>query len=348
MDTQNNDLGSIDIFNDLFDDVIENENEDVQNEDLDNLNNENKDELNYVKNINVDDLFNENVSDLNNESNETEGSIIDSILKSKGFNPNSIKFENENGEIEEYKFSDLSKDEQMELLSSSEYSEDEIDAISFLRENNMNLSELVDVLRKEIYDELNNSQSYSVDDYSDDELFIADFKNKYGEDFTDEELKLELEKAKEHESLFEKKMSKLRSDYKNYEIAQKEEESRLKKEEELSIKNQLLNEINSTMSSFNVIHDIIELENSDKENIKKLIFDTNINGKTKFNELLEDPKNLIKAAWYLTYGDKAFKDLQSYYNSNFIKKVTTKPAVIIKNQNKNIPPKTPKRIEDIY
>jgi hypothetical protein len=39
------------------------------------------------------------------------GEIIKDLLKSKGIDPNSVKFQNNEGEIEEKNFNDLTKDE---------------------------------------------------------------------------------------------------------------------------------------------------------------------------------------------------------------------------------------------
>lgn len=55
------------------------------------------------------------------ETEEVDDDIITSLLKEKGISdPNKVKFENEDGEIEEVPFSSLDKEEQLNILNSQE------------------------------------------------------------------------------------------------------------------------------------------------------------------------------------------------------------------------------------
>lgn len=305
-----------------------------------------------------DEVLEENADDHTN----LNSSIVYDVLKSKGFNPNSIKIENEDGEIEEVKFSNLSKEEQLSILSGEHevdygYTDSEIEAITFLRENNMSLNDLAQAIRQKTIEELQNSEpTYSVDDFTDDELFIADFKNKYGSEFTDEELLLELEKAKEHEELFEKKVNKLRNDYKAYEEEERQESEKRKQEEEMRIYNEYVSNMVNVAKNINDMHDTAELEYSDKEEILDFIFTEDNNGKTELQKAFDDPETLFKAAWYIKYGDHVIKEIHKYYQSEIAKlsKQSKQNSVetVVKNKTQHKTQHTtqqrPKRIEDLY
>ena len=50
------------------------------------------------------------------EEPQEEEDVISAFLRSKGINPNSIKFTGEDGQQEEHKFEDLSAEEQLQIL----------------------------------------------------------------------------------------------------------------------------------------------------------------------------------------------------------------------------------------
>ena len=62
-------------------------------------------------------------------------------------------------------------------------------------------------------------KTYTIDEYSNDELYLADLKNKYPT-LTDEELLSELDSAKLNEELFNKKTEAIRQQYKEIEEQQ--------------------------------------------------------------------------------------------------------------------------------
>lgn len=297
---------------------------------------------------------------------ENTDDLLITLLKSKGINPDSIKIQNEeNDEVEEVKFTDLTEEEKLELLNYNhaeedyDYSDPEIEAIEFLRENNMSIQELAKVIREKTIAEISaeNDVVYTVDDFTDEELFLADFKNKYGEDFTEVELMDSLNKAKESEDLFTKQMNKVRETYREYEKEEKEQEH-LEKENALKEKeNAYIAKVVEVARSMDDLHDIIEMDDDDKEEVLGFMFNKTVTGESFMDKALTDPKTRYKAAWYIKNGDEAFKQIHNYYQSE-IKKLTklipasTKPKVeaVIKEPNKqlNIPQKRPKRLEDLF
>ena len=292
-------------------------------------------------------------SDINSE-------LIYDVLKTRGFNPESIKFENENGEIESIAFNELSKEDQIELLNaefedySDEYSKDELEAINFLRENKMTIKDLAQEIRQRTIDELQGSQeqTYSVDDFSDEELFIVDFKHKYGDDYTEQELYNELEKAKDNEELFNKKMSKLRNDYKAYEQESKEEEFKLAQQQAEDTRNQYIQTVVNASKSISDFHETVEIDDNDRESLLEFIFDTDPNGLTQIQKALQDPSNVVKVAWYLQHGDDMIKQVHQYYQSEIAKlskqNKVIKPETVIKPNQKNQHTTRPKTINDLY
>ena len=123
-----------------------------------------------------DDIFNDITPDLNTEpsninDNNLETEIIDNkpvinndlileVLKLKNINPESIKFENDNGEIEEYNWENLSLEEQKNILISNDLDndygleEDEINIINDFRESKLSYD-----------DYINNIKTKAIEDY---------------------------------------------------------------------------------------------------------------------------------------------------------------------------------------
>ena len=190
------------------------------------------------------------------------------------------------------------------------------------------------------------------DDFSDEELFGVDFKNKYGEEFTDEELYNELEKAKENEDLFNKKMTKLRNDYKTYEIESKEEEFRIAQEQAEQERNAYIQTVVDASRAVSDFHETVEIDDKDRESLLEYIFDTDANGVTGIHKALQDPSNLIKIAWYLQHGDNTIKEVHKYYQSEIAKlsknNKVSKPDTVIKPNQKNQHTIRHKTINDLY
>lgn len=312
------------------------------------------------------DIHSDIMDDVKQEEPVQTSDMVEELLRSKGYNPEAIKFENEDGEIETVSFNELSREEQLELLNAEhdnpyedlDFTESEIEAVEFLRDNNMTLQELAQTIRQQVQEELSGQveQTYQVDDFSDDELFIVDFKHKYGEDFTDEELIFELEKARENEELFNRKIGKLRSDYKQYEEEAREEQQR---EAELAQQQEHENYISQMVHvarGINDMHDTAELDDNDKNLILSYMFDPGPTGQTQMQKALSDPETMFKVAWYLQYGDETFKEMNKYYKGEIAKyskqnnatKPKQKPETVIKDNSHQHTKRKPESIEDLW
>lgn len=260
-------------------------------------------------------------------SNEpTEDDIITVLLKDKGINPDAIRFENETGEIEEKSFNELSREEQLQILNYDEsndnygLAEDEVSLINELRENNLSAEEYKKYIAQQAIQEyLASNQEetpvYEVDSIPDDELYLIDLKAKIPE-LTDEDAAAELELAKQHEALYQKKVQGIRNEYKKKEellAQQEEEEQRLAAEKAAQ-------EFEDTIVAAIQENDTIDLGESsltlsedDMNEIASFILDSDVAGVRHIAKALNDPKTLVGMVWYALKGQEAFSQISDYY-----------------------------------
>jgi hypothetical protein len=273
-----------------------------------------------IKQITPSDLEEKEKSTQFPQNLPQEEDVIKLLLRNKGIeDPSAILFEEEDGTETTKDFYSLTKQEQLELLESSDadinygLEDNEIETVNFLRENDITLQELLDYTKQQAIEEFQNAQAgpFEIDNYTDEELFVLDLKAKF-DDFTNEELEIELTKALENPELFKKKTDRIRSEYKTLEeqnrTAETEAAKTAREEAFTKITNSLVNVANQTEDMFG-----IDLEDQDKEDIIHSIVDRDINGVTPLVKALDDPTNLFKAAWFVTKGEEAFNLLHNYY-----------------------------------
>jgi hypothetical protein len=109
--------------------------------------------------------------------------LVKALLKSKGIEDlDKIKFENDEGEIVEISFDELTSQEKLEILKSSDadinygLNDVEIDTINYLRQNGATLPEVIEYFKKEAIDDYlaqQNISNVSVEKMSDEELFTS-------------------------------------------------------------------------------------------------------------------------------------------------------------------------------
>lgn len=153
----------------------------------------------------------------------TPPDLLTSLLRTKGIEDKSkIKFENDEGEIEEKNWTDLSTEDQLNILTANEkplLNDAESELLESIRNSGLTPSEYLNyVANNEVQRYIQNSQepSYEIDQYTDDELYLMDLMSKMG-DVTEEEALDALEKAKSNESLYKKQIAAIRSEYKRAE-----------------------------------------------------------------------------------------------------------------------------------
>ena len=325
-----------------------------------------------------DDIFNDVTPDLDTEpsninDNNLETEIIDNkpvinndlileVLKLKNINPESIKFENDNGEIEEYNWENLSLEEQKNILISNDLDndygleEDEINIINNFRESKLSYNYYINNIKikaiEEYLQENNPYKVYSIDDYTDDDLYLLDLKTKM-EDLTDEELVLALETEKSNPTLYDKKIKALRNEYKNLEEAKIQAEQELEEQENAKIREEFENTIKTNVNNLNSIGNL-ELSEDEKNNIYNFITGTNSAGESLISTALNDPEKLVKMVWFTLYGEQGFNIIQDYFTKQLAesrKEIKSGKSTLVhapKNNNQEPSKKELQSISSLY
>lgn len=252
--------------------------------------------------------------------------IIATLLKDKGINPASIKFQNESGEIEEKTFDELTKDEQLQILNYNDsqdnygLDDDEVSLINELRQSNLSAEEYKQFIARQAVQEYLASndpevQTYEVDSIPDDELYVIDLKAKIPE-LTDEDAASELELAKQNEALYQKKIQSIRNEYKQREdlvIQQQEEEQRLEAEKAAQeFENSIIAAIEEN-DTIDLGESSLTLSEDDMNEIASFILDSDAAGVRHIAKALNDPKTLVGMVWYALKGQEAFSQISEYY-----------------------------------
>lgn len=288
---------------------------------------------------------------------EQEDDFISSLLKTRGIEDKSkIKFEGDNGEIEEIDWDTLSTDDKLSILESSnsqnqDLDEDEIELINTIRSSKMTPSEYLQYLEENSINNYinNNSQQYQVDQYSDEELFIADLMSRM-EDITQEEAQEALEKAMSNETLFKKQIQAIRSEYKRVEeenLRQEQIEQEYESQEQYKeFTNSIIEQINN-FTEFQGYD--LNLEQDDIEQLYDFITGYDAAGNNHFAKALADPKILVQTAWFALNGKQMIQDITDYFQKEITKvrqesykkgkedakTKDTKSDVVFKNKNKS-------------
>lgn len=280
--------------------------------------------------------------DENNKSHVSED-FLHNFLKEKGIeDPSKLQWEDENGEITDVDFDSLSDEDKLNVLNSLSdpgLSQHEIDVVNYLRQNGVTFNQVIDYFSKKAVDDYiaQNPDSvptktYTIDDYTDEELYLADLKSKYP-DFTDEELTSKLNSAKSNEELFKKEVNALRTEYKNEEDAQVEAQ----KQKEQQDYDNLVNNLQNILGNFNEVildstdpeSDVLEIEDSDKEQVLAYLLNQDTDGKSQLVKDLENPTTLIELAWLRTQG-RALIDNSTRYWKDLLKQERKEKAKLEK------------------
>ena len=264
------------------------------------------------------------------EREEDKSTAIEKYLKTLGIeDPSKIKFENENGEIEEKSWEELSEDEKLNILQTEQNNEDdldddEIDLINRIRLSNMSIQDFVAAIKqqgaaeyaKQLEQNGEQQYNYIVDDLSDDELFMLDMQSRLGEDnVTEDELKEALDTAKANEALFKKQIDGLRQEYKRLEDRRNEEETlkyeQQRQEEFETYSNNVINGINN-FSSIGELN--VTMDNNERQELYDFLTGADAAGINYFQKALADPDTLVRTAWFALHGEDVLRDISQYYN----------------------------------
>lgn len=262
-------------------------------------------------NNNVNNSDDSNESNYSSEVQENDTSsdqdFIKTFLSEYGVENGKITYENEDGSTEDKDFDTLDSSEKINILkqlTNPNLTEDEVKTINYLRTNNATIEDVIDYYsQKAVNDYINQNgpveKQYSIDEYTDDELYIADLKTKYS-NMSEQELQADLDIAKENTDLFKKKVDTIRKQYKEQEEA--EAQSKIRERENQF--NEFKNSLETSLIEFNDISmdykdsksDSLQIEDSEKDKIYSYILDRDENGASQFFKDLNDPKMLVRLA----------------------------------------------------
>lgn len=318
----------MEIKNDYYESLLEDP-QDSQEQETEDINVEETEDAPILPEQPSDSEENDNSTEQQSESEplNSEDDVITSYLKLNGIDdPTKIQFENEDGGIDEVDFNSLSKEEQLTMLhelGTSAYSDYEKEVINYLRRNNTDLQGVINYFQNKAIEEYlaqNPNQapqkSYSIDDYSDDELYIADLAAKFP-GFTEEELNEKLESAKSNEELFKKEVDSLREFYKSEEDAQEEQAKLSEQQQYEALQNTLLESIGKfnevVLDTEDPKSDSLEIEDSDKQIMLDYLLTPDKDGQSQFDKDLSDPQALIELAWLRTHGRETITGISQYW-----------------------------------
>ncbi len=258
--------------------------------------------------------------------------IITLLLEERSIkDPSKIKFEDEEGNIQERDWNSLSKGEQLNILRTSSedpsdsLDEDEIGLINQLRLNQMTADEFIAYVKQqgaaEYAQSIEQGQYYKINELTDEELFIVDLQARV-EDITDDEANAALERAKQDLTLFEKQMKGIREEYKRIEDERTQMEALEKQQQDSENFAQFRDSVVDSIQSLDKIGSLdINMDDDDMEEIANFILSTDSAGVNYLAKALDDPQTLVRMAWFALKGEEAIDSIAEYFTEE-IKKVS--------------------------
>lgn len=245
---------------------------------------------------------------------------LSDFLKTRGIDDASkIKFEDEQGNIEERSWDSLSKEEKLNILNtpveqqeqvSDQLSDEEIQLLNSIRQSNLTPSQYLQQIQGQ---QVVQEPQYKIDDLSDDELFLLDLESRVGE-LTDDIAAQALSNAKQNEELFNKQVEGIRKEYKEREDYQLQQEQEELAQQQQEAYNQFQDTIINSIDQFNSIGNLdLNFDDSDKEELAQFMLSRDEAGNNYLWQALQDPETLTKAAWFILNGEEAFNSISDYF-----------------------------------
>ena len=294
------------------------------------------------------------------EPNQEDDFMLD-FLKSRGIDdPTKIMFEDDNEQVVERNWNELSKEEKLNILNmpletpsedNNDLTEEEIALLTHIRQSNLTPTEYINQIAG---GEVVQEPQYKIDDLSDDEVYILDLESRVGE-LTDEQAAQALNIAKQQsEDLYKKQIEGIRKEYKEREDLQNQQAQAQLEQEQQEAFNQYQAKIVDAIDNLTSIGNLdLNFEDTDKETLAEFMLSQDESGKNYLYEALQDPETLTKAAWFILNGEEAFNSITDYFK-NQIKLVSenqykkgledgkkgittpTKPTVVITQPKNNL------------
>ena len=261
-----------------------------------------------------------------------EDNFMADFLKSKGIEDMSkIKFEDENNQIIERNWNDLSKEEKFNILNTqfdapeerrediqnNELTEDEINFINQLREANLTPEQYI----QQLSGGEPAGPQYKIDDLSDDEVYLLDLESRVGE-LSDDEAAQALSNAKQNEDFYKKQVEGIRKEYKEREDLQSQQEQASLEEQQRQAFEEYQAKVVDAINEFNSVGNFdLNFEDSDKEELAQFMLSQDETGVNYLYQALQDPETLTRAAWFILHGDEAFDNIKDYF-ANQIRQIS--------------------------
>ena len=294
--------------------------------------------------INNDDDVQEQIQDSEQPHISSDSEFISQLLRQRGIEDrSSIKFETEEGEIEEKNWDLLTDEERFNILQSSvdtsaDLDDEEIMLLNTIRSNNLTPSEYIRSVQNasiQQYVQNNDKPKYSVDEYSDEELYVMDLINRT-EDLTEEEALEALERAKQNETLFQKQINATRNEYRKAEQDSIQYTQMQQQEAAKERFNQFANTVKDSIYNFKEFAGYdLNMEDDDMDELYNFITGFDNAGNSWFGKALNDPNTLVKMAWFALNGEKMIQDITDYYNKEITNVRKNSYNNGLKNNNNN-------------
>ena len=262
----------------------------------------------------------------NNSNQQNQDDYISDFLKTRGIDdPSKIMFEDDNNQMVERNWNDLSKEEKLNILNmplettqetdtnENDLTEEEINLLNQIRQSNMTPTEYINQLSSK---ETVQEPQYSIDQLSDDEVYLLDLESRVGE-LSDEQAASALNIAKQQdEELYKKQIEGIRREYKEREDLKNQQTQAQIEEEQLEAFNAYRDSVVNAIDNFTSIGNLdLNFEDADKENLAEFMLSQDETGKNYLYEALQDPEILTKAAWFILNGEEAFNSITDYFKN---------------------------------
>lgn len=278
-----------------------------------------------------DDLDSIQEDDVEQQVNEeapqdTSEDAISMLLKERGIeDKDRIKFENEEGNINEVSWDNLSEGDKYNILKTSERNDNtslddsEIQLINTIRSSQLTPEEYLQYVgNNSVNNYVQSLQAqqpmvHYIDQYSDDELYVMDLLSKV-EDITEQEALEALNNAKSNESLFKKQIDSIRNDYRRVEDESIQNAQMRQNQEQEERFAYFADSIANQIDNFNELYGYdLNMNSDDKQDLYDFILGQDNAGNSYFGKALNDPQTLVKMAWYTLNGDKMIRDMTDYF-----------------------------------
>jgi len=284
--------------------------------------------------------------DVNYEEGEFDeqpsSDYITRLLESKGIDRSKIQILDEEGNPSEVDFDSLSDEDKFAVLSYQEEqvlpSDDELQTLNFLRQNNMSLQDFAEWQRQEAIQEYlsQQQQSSDIDAYSDEEIVAYDYIKRFGENMSDEEIDAEIERLKADPDAFAKRVSLLRNAFK----AEEEAQAKLYQDEEAA--KQAANEkmfVDTYHQAAGNIDSIqnTELDDNDRDELLRFVLEKDQANRTGLSKAMDNPENVLKMAWYLLHGEERVDAMIDYFQKEISKRSKQGNPRVVKTTRKTVP-----------